>query len=351
MVSVTSVAAKLDALEMQIRSHECAQHSRYVIPHETLGWTICPHGKHHTFPYTADANGYRTIPFAPRSTCSQARIGFFGDSFIHGDEVSDEDAALSQLQLLLDGVVINGGVPGYGTDQALMRLEASADALCCTWLLLGIATCDETRNINILRLHHSPLSAIPYMKPRFVEIAETLGVVYPPLYKHRSLREHYLDDSTQKFLAEYDAFYPRELTLLSQLSGIFSLRDEPVPKTATRQNLARKVTLKIVERFWRVVQRRRCRGTLVLIPNSMQLDGPSDLDFYRTAFLGAGYETVDLAHAFRARGYRRFAHEELWRRNGHFAPLSSIWVAETLAEYISGASRGTASAPPELNAR
>jgi len=334
MASVKSVAVRLDALERQIRRHERAHHSEYVIPDSRLGWAIRPFGRHHTFGYTAGANGFRAIPFAPRAPSSPVKFGFFGDSFIHGDEVSDEDAALAQLQRLVDGVVINGGVPGYGTDQALMRLERSADALSCTWLFLGIATCDETRNINILRLHHSPVSAILYMKPRFVNTSAGLRVVYPPPNKRRSLSEHYLDTRTQHFLKKYDAFYPRSGNIASALSNLFSSGHERISKTGHRQEAGRQLTLQIVKRFWQVVSTRKCRGTLVLIPNSMQLIGSSDLDFYRSAFRQAGYQFCDLTRAFQMRDCWRYAHDALWCTNGHFAPVSSQWVAETLAEYI-----------------
>jgi hypothetical protein len=272
-----------------------------------------------------------------RRACSSARLAFFGDSFIHGDEVSDDDAALSQLQQLVDGEIINGGVSGYGTDQALLRLEHAADVLDCTWLFLGIATCDETRNINILRLHHSSKSAIPYMKPRFVESGDTLHLVHPPLNLHRSMREHYLDANTQEFLAKYDAFYPPRGSINSSIAGIFGRRGEYVPKTGARQELGRRLTLSIVKRFWHLVHRRGCRGTLVLIPNSTQLETRSDLDFYRAAFSDTRYEFCDLAHVFHTRGHQRFAYEDLWCANGHFAPLASRWVAEALAEYIATA--------------
>lgn len=338
MLSVKSIAARLDELERHIQEHKRAGHSEYIIPDSDLGWTIVPLGRHHTLPYSADEQGCRSIPFARRTNCSKARLGFFGDSFIHGDEVSDEDTALSQLQLLIDGVVINGGVSGYGTDQALMRLERSADTLCCTWFFLGIASCDETRNLNILRSHHSPASAIPYMKPRFIKSAESLRVVYPPPVDGRPLREHYLDAKTQEFLKNYDAFYPQKPTLASRLTSAFSSGSRYVCRKAARQETARALTLQIVDRFWRFVRRRNSRGTLLLIPNWHQLaNGSGDLDYYRSAFHSAAYPFWDLADVFHRRQYQRFANEDLWCRNGHFSPLSSRWVAEAIAAHINAA--------------
>jgi hypothetical protein len=50
-----------------------------------------------------------------------------GDSFAFGDNVDDRDSWPAALERLLDRRVVNGGVPGFGLDQAVLWAERLAD--------------------------------------------------------------------------------------------------------------------------------------------------------------------------------------------------------------------------------
>ena len=107
----------------------------------TLGWApvpgfVSPH-------YSTDGAGYRLIaPVAdPRPP-----ILAVGDSFTAGVEVDDREAWPAELQGLLGRRVVNGGVAGYGFDQAVLRAERSVALERPAAIVLSFIADDLERN-------------------------------------------------------------------------------------------------------------------------------------------------------------------------------------------------------------
>ncbi len=111
-----------------------------------------------------DAAGSRRIPTFPEpgGECVSA----FGDSFIYGDEVDDEDAWSNVLSERLGCRVANYGVPGYGTDQALMRFRKLPDDGSSV-AILGVFPHNTMRNVNQYRYFLTATTEFGF-KPRFV---------------------------------------------------------------------------------------------------------------------------------------------------------------------------------------
>ena len=59
--------------------------------------------------------------FAP--TSADGAILAVGDSFVFGDQVSDDETWPAMLEQGLNRRVVNGGVPGYGTAQSVLRAQ------------------------------------------------------------------------------------------------------------------------------------------------------------------------------------------------------------------------------------
>ena len=68
-----------------------------------------------------------------------------GDSFAFGDEVDDPDAWPAVLERLSGQRVINGGVPGFGLDQAVLRAEHLADVYRPDTVIVGFIPHDVLR--------------------------------------------------------------------------------------------------------------------------------------------------------------------------------------------------------------
>lgn len=114
------------------------------------------------------------------------RIVLIGDSYTWGErtwteEIRDQDTFGARLEHELDGVeVLNFGVSGYGTDQAVLRLEKDGFRYAPDLVVLGIFTEDLER--NTYRFH-------TYAKPYFSLEDGALRVAGTPVPSEDKVRE------------------------------------------------------------------------------------------------------------------------------------------------------------------
>jgi len=127
---------------------------------ELLGWPEPAAIGHGEF----DRSGSRRVPAYPDPLLPSC-VALFGDSFTWGAEVAPEETWGNALAHRLGCRVANYGVPGYGTDQALLRFrDRIADP--APVVVLAHFTEDIVRNVNQFRLF---LGARNFgFKPRFV---------------------------------------------------------------------------------------------------------------------------------------------------------------------------------------
>lgn len=99
---------------------------------------------------------------------SGLRVAAFGDSFVFGMEVGYQHSWAWQLEQSDHRLeVLNYGVGGYGTDQALLRYRAEGDTYRPEIVLIGFAPVNLGRNVNRYRRFLSTREA-PWVKPRFL---------------------------------------------------------------------------------------------------------------------------------------------------------------------------------------
>ncbi len=175
-----------------------------------LGWTNRPTPPDHPSRERINSLGARgtreyPLPRPPGST----RALCFGDSFTYSAEVADEEAWAAQLEALDPRVeVLNFGVPGYGTDQALLRYrglpaELEADAVLVGFLLENIG-----RNVSRYRPVYNPWTPYVAAKPRFLLGPDGLELLPLPFRDRRSLLEAVEDGTVVSRLEEGD-YWPR----------------------------------------------------------------------------------------------------------------------------------------------
>ena len=103
-----------------------ADRSRYIAFSPALGWTVKPGGASDL--YRANDQGLRAdrnYDLAPAE--GVLRILAFGDSFTHANGVPNAQTWEARLEAMDPGLeVLNFGVPGYGLDQALLRIVVMA---------------------------------------------------------------------------------------------------------------------------------------------------------------------------------------------------------------------------------
>ena len=121
-----------------------------------------------------NALGLRDVEFPP-PTPARPRIGFFGDSFVWGYDAETAERFTDLLrQRHPEWDVLNCGVSGYGTDQALLLMERLAPILHFDVVVLEFNAAD--RNDNLLTVNHGG-----YGKPVFATDGDALVLENVPV--------------------------------------------------------------------------------------------------------------------------------------------------------------------------
>lgn len=115
---------------------------------------------------TYDQFGARTNPAFE----DPGLIASYGDSYTHGDEVNGDETWQYYLSKKIRSNVQNFGVGGYGTDQALLKLEQNfRNGFLTPYVLLGIHEENINRIVNTFRPFYIPGAWIKLgFKPRFI---------------------------------------------------------------------------------------------------------------------------------------------------------------------------------------
>lgn len=169
-----------------------------------LGWTARPGHVSADGTIHVNAQGLRaTREYAATRPTGVRRVLACGESFTFGEEVADGEAWSARLEALVPALeVLNYGVGGYGTDQALLRIQREArgpiDAL-----LVGLMLENIGRNVNRYRPLWYP-SAQPAAKPRFVLAGGALELVPQPFATRAQLVEAVQSGAVFARLAEHE---------------------------------------------------------------------------------------------------------------------------------------------------
>ncbi len=173
-----------------------------------LGW---PGEKRVAAEFTA--TGARPSPANERYSEAPICLSLYGDSYTFSSEVGADDAWGNLLAERLKCRVENYGVPGYGTDQAVLRFINSGDV--APVAILGIYPIDLVRNLNQWHLltsgPHAPLGFKPVFterdgQPELVELPKLDFAEYQQLTRDPSLylhAEHYLPQARGPVVMEF----------------------------------------------------------------------------------------------------------------------------------------------------
>ena len=135
-------------------------------------------------------------------------ITVFGDSFAHGDNVSDAEVWTEHLAAALGRRVINLGVDGYGMDQSLLRFEKHFFKARAPIVLLEFISENINRNMNVYRKFYFLPTGIPMTKPRFEIEHGQLKLIPNPIRTIRD-RDQLSDVNALRRIGEHDWWYNR----------------------------------------------------------------------------------------------------------------------------------------------
>lgn len=334
----------------------------YLRPDPELGWTVLPGGRTPDGRYEANAQAARArqdVVYATAPPPGRRRVVAVGDSFTHGDGVTNEQTWAYRLERIRgDLEVVNFGVPGYGTDQAFLRWRRDAASLRADFAVLGIWPENVCRNLNLVRYFLQPAAGFSG-KPRFLVTADGgLDLIGSPVLDGEALVAA-LDGETpppvmvHEFWAEPADVEPRWfqhsrlLRVVHTLARVYERRAQRNRLYAGTDPRGIEVTVAIAERFAGEARARGAEPIVLLIPMRDLLETwPEEgaLPLAR-ALRERGIEPIDLGPPM-ARVVRERGAACCFAPDGHLSVEGNELVARWLAERIDARPAAT---PAESN--
>jgi hypothetical protein len=124
---------------------------------------------------TYDLHGHRLTPAPAGTVLAEPPVLVVGDSYAHGDEVSDAETWAALLQPLIGRRTVNAGVSGYGLDQTVLRAEQQVPEVKPAALVL-VFIADDLRRSEMSRVWGAEK---PYFQPSGDELT-LRNVPVPP---------------------------------------------------------------------------------------------------------------------------------------------------------------------------
>ena len=187
--------------------HYVSSNISYLLSDENLGWSIRPNSEDSKGLYRSNSIGIRSDREFEIETDS-VRIGLFGDSFVHSDDVV-YDESLAHFLEINRWEVMNFGVPGYGNDQAYLRWKYQGREFRPDIVVIGFQPENCLRNHNLIRKFYSRDTIIPFSKPRFIETTEGISVVNFPTIEISKIPAVVKEFHTSPY-RQYEEFYSYE---------------------------------------------------------------------------------------------------------------------------------------------
>jgi hypothetical protein len=147
--------------------------------HSTLGWDYPPNLVYENFAGVTFSHG----PGGERRCLTNydtTLISTYGDSFTYCAEVGDGDTWQTVLGEKLKTNVINFGVCGYGTDQALLKYDLNKEHH-TKLVILGVWPENVNRVVNIYRPFYAYSDTTMKTKPMFVRQGRTIRHIPNPI--------------------------------------------------------------------------------------------------------------------------------------------------------------------------
>ncbi|MCB0337276.1 MAG: hypothetical protein KDD62_13255, partial [Bdellovibrionales bacterium] len=140
----------------------------------------------------------------------QTWMATFGDSYTHCDQVQNNETYQHFLSKNLHMNVLNFGVGGYGTDQALLRFREAFPKVQSPVVAIGLITENINRIVNVFRKFYYPKTALSLSKPRFMLTKDQNLTLIPNPIQSSTEIEKLANPEFLATLAPYDYWYNRD---------------------------------------------------------------------------------------------------------------------------------------------
>ena len=336
--------------------------STYVVPDADLGWCIGASGISRnddgSVLYTSNAQGLRAPAdrvYADQPPAGRVRVLTVGDSFTHCDDVPDDatwQVALEAARPELE--VVNLGVPGYGTDQALLRWRRDGRRFQSQLVLLGIWPENMCRNLNMIRYYLVPSEGYRD-KPRLLDAGGTLRTLNSPVMSLDELVATLTEPEAHPLLADERWYLPdesrptalqslRSVRIAESLVALWGRKQARERMYSGEDRSAIEITAAIAEAFAREVREAGSTPLVVLIPmRELLAQHTAAQPFPLVAELRArGLDVLDLGPTF-GRTVLQLGNERMYVAQGHYTAegnrLLATALQEQLGPWVEGAGR------------
>jgi hypothetical protein len=136
-------------------------------------------------------------------------IASFGDSFVFGEEVRDDETWQEYLASALGRDVYNFGTGGYGTDQAYLKFLEKYPRVKTPIVILGLTTENINRIVNVYRPFYFEKTGQRITKPRFEIVNDRLTLIDNPITAEDEI-EKLKDPRFIHAIGRHDYWYNRD---------------------------------------------------------------------------------------------------------------------------------------------
>ncbi len=332
---------------------------RYIQYDPVLGWSIRPNASAEQAgaSYTANSAGIRSLrEYSLEKPAGVLRIGTFGPSFTHGDEVSDGDTWQAQMEQTRPELeVMNWGVGGYGTDQAFLRYQTQGAAYQPHIVIIGFEEDNIRRNVNRFRPFFRRRTGTPLTKPVFVDDdAQGFVLLDNPFDTVEKLQNIILQDPDGfldlvcegDFYCNRDRYQPKTLDIFYSYrflrTLLYEVNHTNLPQIPTSENkYVQRVNFLLLKKFVAEIIKNGSLPIILIFPerSSMEAHEGGQPTSYETALIileDQGLPVIDLAPAFvHAKTTENAAYGDYYAtEGGHYNALGNYIVAQTVLSYL-----------------
>ncbi|MCK5214519.1 MAG: SGNH/GDSL hydrolase family protein [Candidatus Omnitrophica bacterium] len=318
-----------------------------------LGWSVQKNGYKNKYMF-ANSQGLRANrEYTFKKPENILRILCFGDSFTHGEGVTNASTWPAFLEKSKNVEALNFGVAGGGSDMAYLRYLRDGSAYEADIVILGIMTENIGRHVMTFWPYYQSfygLSSAPHVipKPRYVIKDNKLSLIKPFLQTKEDIRNFKNDPAKYLPLIGQNDFYYNKKYKIGFFDFLPSFRLAKVlyhnlkHKNTIRMcyyketSEAVQITYKIIDSFVKDVKRNGNLPILLMLPAESDIEDsrqkkPRGCQHILDYLQKNNYPHIDFTNYLE----QHASHIPLDQLiQGHYSPVTNKLVAQAILTYV-----------------
>ena len=325
----------------------------YVSFDALLGWSVQKNGYKNKYMF-ANSRGLRANrEYTFKKPDDILRILCFGDSFTHGEGVTNASTWPAFLEESKNVEALNFGVAGGGSDMAYLRYLRDGSAYEADIVILGIMTENIGRHVMTFWPYYQAfygLGAAPHVipKPRYVIKDNKLSLIKPFLQTKEDIRNFKNDPAKYLPLIGQNDFYYNKKHKIGFFDFLPSVRLAKVfyhnlkHKNTMRichykeTSEAVQITYKIIDSFVKAVKRQGNLPILLMLPAKSDIEdsrqgNPRGYQHILDYLQKNNYPHIDFMNNLEQHASHMPLDQII---QGHYSPATNKLVAQAILIYV-----------------